>query len=96
MNRRGFLSSLLGAACLAATRHFAPNACSIATKPEVAVVFTLADAARKHGVDVDAVFEILSMQSPLLNDAEWIDGNQPAAHRTTIRTSLPSTNWRKL
>lgn len=95
MNRRGFLSSLLGAACLAATRHFAPSACSIATKPEVAVL-TLADAARKHGVDVDAVVDILSMQSPLLNDVEWIDGNQPAAHRTTIRTGLPSTNWRKL
>lgn len=95
MNRRGFLSSLLGAACLAATRHFAPVACSIATKPEV-VVLTLAEVAREHDVDLDETIKILEMRSPLLDDIEWTDGNLPETHRTIIRTGLPSANWRQL
>lgn len=95
MNRRGFLSSLLGAACLAATRHFAPVACSIATKPEV-VVLTLAEVARRHGADLDEIVEIRGMRNPLLDDVVWVDGNLPETHRTIIRTGLPSTNWRQL
>ena len=95
MNRRGFLSSLLGAACLAATRHFAPVACSIATKPEV-VVLTLAEVAREHDVDLDETIKILEMRSPLLDDVVWVDGDIPAPNYSVTRTALPSANWRQL
>jgi hypothetical protein len=42
------------------------------------------------------VVELLNQTNEILTDMQWIEGNLPTGHRTSIRTGLPSTIWRKL
>lgn len=42
------------------------------------------------------IIEILSMQNEILDDATWIECNQGASHKTTIRSGLPTPTWRQL
>jgi len=45
---------------------------------------------------IDRIAEYLNQVNPILDDGVWIEANQVASHRTTIRTGLPSLTWRKL
>ncbi len=42
------------------------------------------------------VAELLSQTNEIVQDIPWIEGNLPTGNRTTIRTGLPETTWRKL
>lgn len=42
------------------------------------------------------VVELLNQTNEILTDMQWIEGNLPTGHRTTIRTGLPKAIWRKL
>jgi hypothetical protein len=59
---------------------------------------TLADWAKR--VDPDGktavIVEALSQTNQILEDARFVEGNLPTGHRTTVRTGLPSTTWRRL
>ncbi len=54
----------------------------------------------KNSIDPDgsiaAVIEILSQTNEVLADIPWMEGNLPTGHRTTIRTGLPTTTWRRM
>lgn len=43
---------------------------------------------------IASVVEMLSKESPLIEDATFIEGNLPTGHRVTARTALPSVGWR--
>lgn len=45
---------------------------------------------------IDRISEYLTQVNPVLEDGVWLEANQTASHRTTIRTGLPSLTWRKL
>lgn len=59
---------------------------------------TLADWAKRLDPDgkVPMVVELLSQTNQMLDDMLFIEGNLPTGHRTTVRTSLPSVQWRRL
>lgn len=59
---------------------------------------TLADFAKRLDPDgkTSAIVELLSQSNPLLQDMQWLEGNLPTGHRTTVRTGLPSVAWRLL
>lgn len=59
---------------------------------------TLADFAKRLDPDgkTSAIVELLSQSNPLLADMQWLEGNLPTGHRTTVRTGLPSVAWRLL
>ena len=42
------------------------------------------------------IVELLSQQSSIVEDAVSVEGNGPTHHRTTVRTGLPSVEWRRL
>ncbi|WP_321878472.1 major capsid protein [Paraburkholderia bannensis] len=42
------------------------------------------------------VAELLQQQNEIVQDIPWIEGNLPTGNRSTIRTGLPLTVWRKL
>ncbi len=42
------------------------------------------------------VVELLIKTNEILTDMVYIEGNLPTGHRTTVRTGLPATAWRKL
>lgn len=46
--------------------------------------------------DTADVAELLSQTNEIVQDVPWVEGNLPTGNRTTIRTGLPSTTWRKL
>jgi len=54
----------------------------------------------KNSIDPDgsiaAVIEILSQTNEVLADIPRMEGNLPTGHRTTIRTGLPTTTWRRM
>lgn len=57
---------------------------------------TLADySARTRGGRIDPVVNLLSQSLPILDDMLWLEGNLPTGHKTTIRTGLPATYWRR-
>lgn len=45
---------------------------------------------------IDTIAEVLSETNEVLEDMTWIEGNLPTGHRTTIRSGLPESTWRKL
>lgn len=45
---------------------------------------------------IAAIVELLTQDTPILEDMTWVEGNLLTGHRTTIRTGLPSPTWRKL
>jgi hypothetical protein len=59
---------------------------------------TLADFAKRLDPDgkTSAIVELLSQSNPLLQDMQWLEGNLPTGHRTTVRTGLPTVAWRLL
>jgi len=46
--------------------------------------------------DTADVAELLAQTNEIVQDIPWIEGNLPTGNRTTIRTGLPQTTWRKL
>jgi len=59
---------------------------------------TLADLAKQLDPDgsVAKLVEILNMTNEVLDSMAWVEGNQPAGHRSSIRTGLPTPTWRRL
>lgn len=59
---------------------------------------TLADWAKRQDPDgsTAAIVELLSQTNDVLLDMQWLEGNLPTGHRTTVRTSLPTPAWRRL
>lgn len=59
---------------------------------------TLADWTKRqnpNGTQADIV-NLLSQNNEILQDMQWIEGNLPTGHKTTLRTSLPAATWRLL
>jgi len=61
-------------------------------------VLTLADWAKRLDPNgkVPSIVELLAQTNELLMDMQWIEGNLPTGHRTTVRTGLPTVAWRLL
>lgn len=59
---------------------------------------TLLDVAKRTDPDGKAakIAEMLSQDNEILDDMQWMEGNLPTGHRTTVRTGLPTPAWRKL
>jgi len=59
---------------------------------------TLADVAKRQDPDgkIDTIVELLAETNEVLDDMTFLEGNLPTGHRTTIRSGLPSSTWRKL
>lgn len=59
---------------------------------------TLADVAKRQDPDgkIDTIVELLAETNECLDDMTFLEGNLPTGHRTTIRSGLPSSTWRKL
>lgn len=59
---------------------------------------TLLDMVKRIDPDGKAavIAEMLSQDNEVLDDMQWIEGNLPTGHRTTVRTGLPTVAWRKL
>lgn len=59
---------------------------------------TLADWAKRqdpNGGTADIV-EILSQENEMLDEMLWVEGNLATGHRTTVRTGLPTPQWRMI
>lgn len=58
----------------------------------------LADVRKRTNPDdqIAQIIEILSDTNEILRDFVTLEGNLPTGHRTTMRTGLPNTTWRKL
>ena len=54
----------------------------------------------KNAMDPDgsiaAVVEILAQTNEVLADIPFMEGNLPTGHRTTVRTGLPGSTWRRM
>ncbi len=63
-----------------------------------ATSLTLADWAKRldPGGKVDTIVPLLSQTNEILKDMQWVEGNLPTGHKTTLRTSLPTPTWRLL
>ena len=59
-------------------------------------VATLVDHAKRLDPDgkVATIVELLAQSNPVLEDMQWVEGNLPTGHRTTVRTGLPTSAWR--
>lgn len=70
----------------------------MATLPSVSGAVTLLDFAKSIDPDgrTATVVELLNQTNEVLLDMLWLEGNLPTGHRTTIRTGLPTSIWRKL
>lgn len=70
----------------------------MATLPSKAGAVTLLDFAKSIDPDGNTatVVELLTQTNEILIDMQWIEGNLPTGHRSTIRTGLPSVTWRQL
>jgi hypothetical protein len=44
---------------------------------------------------IAAVAELLNQTNEILTDMVWVEGNQTTGHKTTIRSDLPTSTWRK-
>ena len=63
-----------------------------------ATVLSLLDHAKRlsPGGKVEKIAELLSQNNAVLTDMQWLEGNLPTGHRTTVRTGLPTVAWRLL
>jgi hypothetical protein len=61
-------------------------------------VLSLADFAKRldPSGETATIVELLAQTNEILLDMQWLEGNLPTGHRTTVRTSLPSVSWRLL
>lgn len=59
---------------------------------------TLLDVAKRTDPDgnIAKIVEMLHQTNEMLDDAVWVESNQPTSHVTTVRTGLPAPTWRKL
>lgn len=59
---------------------------------------TLLDVAKRSSSDgkIMAIVEMLNQSNRALDDIVWIEANDGHAHRTTVRSGLPSPTWRLL
>lgn len=59
---------------------------------------TLIDFVSTLGPDhkVSKIVEILNETNEVIQDFVTIEANQPASHKTTVRTGIPEPTWRKL
>ena len=59
---------------------------------------TLLDLMKKLNPQggIDSIAEILAETNEVIEDMQWIEGNLPTGHRTTVRSGLPDATWRKL
>lgn len=59
---------------------------------------TLMDLISRSEPDgsIAAIVELLTQDTPILEDMSWVEGNLLTGHRTTVRTGLPEPTWRKL
>lgn len=57
---------------------------------------TLADWAKRLDPDgkVPQIVEMLAQSNEIIQDMVFLESNMPMAHRTTIRTGLPTVAWR--
>lgn len=67
------------------------------TLPKAGAV-TLLDFAKSidPNGNTATVVELLNQTNEILTDMVWMEANGPTAHRTTIRTGLPTVTWRLL
>ena len=49
-----------------------------------------------ESIDASAIVELLNDENPILADAMYLQANGVTAHRTIVRTGLPSAAWRLL
>lgn len=42
------------------------------------------------------IVEVLNQKNEILDDMQFVEGNTPTGMRTTVRTGLPASTWRKL
>lgn len=70
----------------------------MATLPSKAGAVTLLDFAKSLDPNgsTATVVELLTQTNEILIDMQWIEGNLPTGHRTTVRTGLPTVTWRQL
>lgn len=70
----------------------------MATLPSTSGAVTLLDFAKSldPNGNTATVVELLNQTNEILLDMQWIEGNLPTGHRTTVRTGLPTAIWRKL
>ncbi|WP_029687089.1 major capsid protein [Tatumella saanichensis] len=59
---------------------------------------TLGDWAKRQDPDMKQarIIEMLNQNNPILLDMPFIESNAPTHHRTTVRTSLPAAQWRRI
>ncbi len=59
---------------------------------------TLLDVAKETDANgkLPVVIELLSEENEILDDIPWIECNSGDAHKTSIRTGLPTPVWRKM
>lgn len=59
---------------------------------------TLGDWAKRLDPDgkVPKIVEMLEQSNEVLMDMLYVEGNLPTGHRTTLRTSLPDVQWRRI
>ncbi len=59
---------------------------------------TLVDFAKRTDPDgkIDSIVEMLAETNEVLEDMSFQEGNLPTGHRSTIRSGLPASTWRKL
>lgn len=59
---------------------------------------TLLDVKSRMNLDgsIAETIEVLNQQNEILDDAVFIEANGLTGHRTTVRTGLPTSTWRKL
>jgi hypothetical protein len=59
---------------------------------------TLIDWAKRVDPEgrIPVIVELLAQTNEMLLDMQWIEGNLPTGHRTTVRTGLPAVFWRLL
>lgn len=59
---------------------------------------TLADWAKRQDPDLKQarIIEMLNQKNPILMDMPFLESNAATHHRTTVRTSLPAAEWRRI
>lgn len=70
----------------------------MATLPSISGAATLLDFAKSLDPNgqTATVVELLAQSNEILTDMQWIEGNLPTGHRSTVRTGLPTAIWRKM
>ena len=61
-------------------------------------VATLYDWARRldPNGNIDTVVNLLAETNEVLDDMQWLEGNLPTGHQTTVATGIPEPTWRTL